>query len=272
MTHDYHVINILSGGSIGTASLIMYEGKKAVLKSYPKNPHLIIQAEEKGLNELLKQEIIRSPKVFANAGDHLIIEYLPPRHGPVNDSDFFQFGVQLATMHRDVTEEKFGLSFENFIGSTPQFNKQNDQWCDFYFEQRIVPQLRMTKMTHHKDLLQEVCWTLLKGIEVRPSLVHGDLWRGNIYWTPEGPAFFDPAVYYGHGEVDLAMTKLFGELPPVFYQGYDSILPDPDGQRDKREILYNLYHLLNHIILFGDSYRSQVEDNVSRLANFLVNK
>jgi fructosamine-3-kinase len=177
--------------------------------------------------------------------------------------DFAALGRMLAQLHRS-TGERFGWARDNYIGATPQRNHLTHDWKTFWREQRMAPQLDLARRHGHRIDIGPVC-DLLDGHAPQPSLVHGDLWSGNVGFTAEGPVVFDPAVYCGDREVDLAMTELFGGFPPAFYSAYG---PMPAGY-EKRKHLYNLYHLLNHLNLFGGGYLAQVNATLGLLRRAL---
>jgi fructosamine-3-kinase len=178
--------------------------------------------------------------------------------------DFAALGRMLAHLHRS-TGERFGWARDNYIGSTPQRNAQSDHWKTFWREHRLEPQLELARRNGHRIDIGRVC-DLLDGHGPQPSLVHGDLWSGNAGFLPDGsPVLFDPAAYYGDREVDLAMTELFGGFPPAFYSAYGAL---PAGY-EKRKHLYNLYHLLNHLNLFGGGYLAQVSSTLRLLLHAL---
>lgn len=158
----------------------------------------------------------------------------------------------LAAAHRQPAPH-FGWARDNYIGSTLQKNAWCDDWAQFWRERRMRPQLEMAGFDVDVGALDQ--W--LENHKPQPSLLHGDLWSGNVGFTQTGPVVFDPAVYYGDREADLAMTELFGGFPREFYQAYDEAFPLAEGY-DKRKHLYNLYHLLNHLNLFGRGYLGQV--------------
>jgi protein-ribulosamine 3-kinase len=162
-------------------------------------------------------------------------------------ADWPAMGRMLAALHR-TTGERYGWATDNWIGLAPQANGWSGDWASFFFEKRLAPQARRARM-RLPDLRK-----ILEGHRPQPSLLHGDLWSGNAGFTAEGPVFFDPAVYYGDREADVAMTELFGGFPPAFYEAYG---PLPEGYRVRKH-LYNLYHLLNHLNLFGSGYLGQV--------------
>jgi fructosamine-3-kinase len=178
--------------------------------------------------------------------------------------DYAALGRMLARTHGSIGK-RFGWRRENYIGSTPQRNRPAEDWKAFWREQRLEPQLELARRNGHRIDIGDVC-DVLDGHQPPPSLVHGDLWSGNVGFLEDGsPVLFDPAVYYGDREVDLAMTELFGGFPPAFYSAYG---PLPAGY-EKRKHLYNLYHLLNHLNLFGGGYLAQVNATLGLLRRAL---
>jgi fructosamine-3-kinase len=190
---------------------------------------------------------------------YLLLEWLELR----SRGDFAALGRMLARVHQS-RDGQFGWARDNFIGATPQRNERTDDWKKFWREQRMEPQLELARRNGHRIDIGRVC-DLLDGHTPRASLVHGDLWNGNAGFTADGPMLFDPAVYYGDREVDLAMTELFGGFPPAFYSAYG---PMPAGY-ERRKHLYNLYHLLNHLNLFGGGYLGQVSATLGLLRGAL---
>jgi protein-ribulosamine 3-kinase len=204
---------------------------------------------------------VRVPKVFSHGVEggqaYLLLEYLDLQ----GNGDFAALGRMLATLHRK-TATRFGWQRDNYIGATPQANGWCDDWAEFWRERRLRPQFERA------GLKLEFAEKLLENHRPQPSLLHGDLWNGNVGFTPEGPVIFDPAVYYGDREADLAMTELFGGFPREFYQAYRQAWPLPPGY-EKRKHLYNLYHLLNHLNLFGGGYLGQVNATLRLLRDAL---
>ena len=170
-------------------------------------------------------------------------------------------GQTLAHLHRQAGP-RFGWHRDNYIGLAPQINAWRDDWAEFFAECRLRPQIELARKNGFG--LEEPDLGILKSHQPQPSLLHGDLWSGNAGFTAEGPVVFDPAVYYGDRETDLAMTELFGGFPRQFYSAYHEAFPLDPGY-EKRKHLYNLYHLLNHLNLFGGGYRGQVEAKLRRL-------
>ncbi len=186
--------------------------------------------------------------------------------------DFWEgFGRSLALLHRNLTSARYGFSRDNYLGATPQANRWESDWLLFFGEHRLRFQAELAVRRGRADS------ALLTGIEAvvrrlpellphpeRASLLHGDLWGGNFMVGADGGAvLIDPAVYYGHREADLAMTELFGGFAASFYAAYSELWPLEPGYEERRE-LYNLYHLLNHLNLFGGSYAASVRSIVAR--------
>src|SRR5512134_244456 len=180
---------------------------------------------------------MRSGKAF------ILLEHLDLRRS----GDHGELGRMLAALHRQ-TGARFGWARDNYIGLAPQQNGWYDDWTRFWRERRMLPQLDLAKKNGFR--LDEPPYRLLENHRPQPSLLHGDLWSGNAGFTAEGPVVFDPAVYYGDREADLAMTELFGGFPKAFYRAYDKAFPLAPGYEERKH-LYNLYHLLNHLNLFG---------------------
>lgn len=233
----------------------------------------MFQAEADGLAELAKARAVRIPKVLA-VGEQdgvalLALEWIDLRSGASGSEK--KLGELLAVQHR-VTRDKFGWHRDNTIGSTPQSNLETAEWPEFLCEQRLRPQLQLAKNNGARsDLIdcgERLCERLdrfFTGYRPTPSLLHGDLWGGN--WSSDAsgqPVLFDPAVYYGDREADLAMTRLFGGFGASFYSAYQSAWPLAAGATS-RVTLYNLYHVLNHFNLFGGGYLRQALGMIQRL-------
>ncbi len=257
---------LVSGGSIATSNQIRFEdGKYAFLKTNPYDETMFFK-EANGLKEILKTESIRVPKVLFVDTDLLLLEFIEEGR---KDKDFFsRFGLQLANLHSK-TSSKFGFKENNFIGATPQVNMvsktETINWCDFYYNKRLLYQYELAEknglvgneLKNGFLILESRIEEILEGSEENPSLLHGDLWNGNFLCDQDSnPCIMDPAVYYGHRETDIAMTKLFGGFPNEFYRAYQKANPLPQGF-DYRENIYMLYHVLNHLNLFGNSYYGQ---------------
>ena len=233
----------------------------------------MLEAEAAGLAELGRTRALRVPKVLARGetaeAAFLALEWL--ERGAVDESCEARLGEGLAAQHA-TSAAAFGWHRDNTIGSTPQANGYLDSWIEFYRERRLRPQLALAVANGFGSLLGragerliEALPQILGGHRPQPALLHGDLWGGNWFATKDGePAVFDPAVYYGDREADLAMTRLFGGFGPAFYRAYEQAAPLPPGAEVRRE-LYNLYHVLNHANLFGGGYAGEAHDLIERL-------
>jgi len=227
-------------------------------------------AEADGL-QALAQAAIRVPDAVAQGAASgvafLILEHLDL--GPGNDAAHATLGRQLAGVHGHLGEQ-FGWHRGNFIGATAQRNGTSATWAAFWQHERLAPQLALAaakgfRLQRLGDALLAAVPQLLAGHAPGASLVHGDLWGGNAAFLADGtPVLFDPAVYHGDREVDLAMTELFGGFPAAFYAAYREAAPLADGY-PLRRTLYNLYHVLNHANLFGGGYAGQAERMMERL-------
>jgi fructosamine-3-kinase len=187
------------------------------------------------------------------------------------EGDYAALGRMLASVH-SARGESFGWRRNNYIGRTPQTNRRSRSWAEFWRDARIRPQFDLggrnglsASLLRKGERLLEAVPRILSGHAPAASLLHGDLWGGNAAFLAGGaPVLFDPAVYWGDRETDLAMTELFGGFPPAFYAAYAEAAP-LDGGYATRKTLYNLYHVLNHANLFGGSYVSQAERMVDRM-------
>ena len=255
----------LGGGDICAAYWVQSaEGQEAFLKGLSRAPEGFFEAEAAGLRALAEVPGAPPvPRVIAARREGLLLEHLPP--GQSGPEAWRRFGRQLAQLHRQ-GHGAFGAPADNFIGRTPQDNRWCESGAEFYATRRLGPQLERAaragllegRLLRDLEALTGRLAELLPR-EAPPALIHGDLWRGNAYSGPEGAIFLiDPAAHYGHREAELAMTHLFGPFPRPFYEGYDEAWPLLPGAKARRG-LYNLYHLLNHLNLFGPSYRSSVE-------------
>jgi protein-ribulosamine 3-kinase len=178
-------------------------------------------------------------------------------------ADWPAMARMLAGLHRR-TNDRFGWATDNWIGLSPQKNAWRDDWPAFFLEFRLGPQIKRAGLRLPFSTVEK----LFEKYKPAPSLLHGDLWNGNVGFTADGPVIFDPAVYYGDREADLAMTELFGGFPEEFYASYSAILPLHPGYAQRKH-LYNLYHLLNHLNLFGSGYRAQVDATLGLLRDRL---
>ena len=242
--------------------------KTASLKDLP-----ILAAEKASLEALSVAGAIKVPEVFfigeTSTCSFLISEYLELKKDNLFSGEML--GKQLALLHLN-TNEYFGLGEDNWIGLSPQKNQWHKNWISFFKEYRLQPQFTWAFKSGYRSQLEEKAERLIEVLPLffeqykpNPSLLHGDLWSGN--WgtiNHTTPIVFDPAVYYGDREADLAMTKLFGGFPQVFYDAYNYQWGLDYGFK-VRQNLYNLYHLLNHLTLFGEGYLRQITNVLDRL-------
>jgi len=261
----------LPGGDINQAALIRSGNTDWFLKYHMNAPDGMFETEAQALAEISEQACIRVPSPIALGNDSntawLVLEYLDLKsNGPTSI-----LGEQLAVLH-SINYEQYGWKRDNFIGSTPQHNMRSDNWTAFWRDRRLQPQFVMAKargsgsrLLSKSERLLENMDQLMDGHQPAASLLHGDLWAGNKAFTQHGkPVIFDPASYYGDRETDIAMTELFGGFGPDFYSAYQAHSPLPEAYRLRRD-LYNLYHVLNHLNLFGDAYLCRCESMIDKL-------
>ncbi len=264
----------VSGGCIADGRrLELSNGDSYFLKRSAGLPPQMFVAEAVGLESLAGSGGPRVPRVAAvhasRRGSFILMEWIA--QGSKGSGFARGFGARLAAMHRRREVDRFGFDMDNFIGSTPQPNGWMDSWHDFFRERRIGFQ---AKLARDRGMIDTALVRGIDGILTRleellpapehPSLLHGDLWGGNYLVDDRGEAvLIDPAVWYGHREADLAMTELFGGFPSDFYRSYREAWPLADGYSERMP-LYNLYHVLNHVNIFGHGYVSSARAIVSR--------
>lgn len=251
-----------SGGCINSSIIVSSQEQNYFVKYHDRSGFHNFQCEYSALKELEKTQTIKIPQPIACEETEdfavLVLEALT-LNSSIN-SDWAALGKQLAILHK-VSGDAFGWKENNYIGSTPQSNKCYPIWAHFFKEERLRPQLELAKKNgftfEGAERLLEKVDELLANHSPLPSLLHGDLWSGNVDFLPNGePVIFDPAIYYGDREADLAFSEFFGGFPPEFYKAYNLEWPLPP-EYQKRKMLYNLYHALNHTNLFGSGYAIQ---------------
>lgn len=265
-------IQVIHGGDINDAYRLETDAGTFFLKtnSASKYPQMFEQ-ESIGLGALRSSNTIKIPEViaFENVNDtaYLLLEWI--EQGSPIENFWDTFGVQLAQLHQN-TGSQFGWSQKNYIGSLVQQNQWTASWSDFFILQRLEPQLNLTleqgKMdVKHSKLFEKLFYKLDNLFPTEsPALLHGDLWSGNYMVDSAGvPVIMDPAVYFGHREMDLAMTKLFGGFDAQLYSSYQEVFP-LENNWEERVPLCNLYPLMVHVNLFGGGYVSQVESVLRR--------
>ncbi len=255
----------VSGGDIHDAYKISTEEATYFLKTSPQPPQNLFKTEFQGLQLLKEQQVISIPEPIAYSQSekegYLLMEFV--ERTPTNP-DFWQvFAKAMADLHL-CSSTTFGLKEDNYIGPLPQSNTPHDNWSDFFISQRLQPLIKkcIDRKLLTTDFIDKSMQLYSKIPDYfpkeKPALLHGDLWGGNyLCGTSAQPYLFDPAVYYGHREIDLAMTRLFGGFDRQFYWHYNEYYPlEPDWQ--KRIRLCQLYPLLVHSLLFGGGYVQQV--------------
>jgi fructosamine-3-kinase len=266
-------LSLGAGGGFAACQRWESESGPVFVKLAPIVREPALEAEADALRELATAQAVRVPCVlgYGTSGSQAFlalewIEFASPR--PATAA---AFGEQLARLHR-VTATRFGWHRDNTIGASPQHNDWTPDWVEFFGRHRLGYQLDLAERSghggrwlEHGRRLCECMGAFFTGHSPRPSLLHGDLWGGNWAADASGaPVIFDPATYYGDREADLAMTQLFGGFGREFFAAYESAWPLHDGAAARRD-LYNLYHVLNHLNLFGGGYRRQAEAMIERL-------
>jgi fructosamine-3-kinase len=263
---------MVAGGCINTGVRLTDGERSYFVKLNSSNLQDMFEAESEGLQALADTRSIRVPTPVCSgvSGDqaYLVMEFVEMGQGSRDGVE--AAGRLLAAMHR-VSQPYFGWHRDNTIGSTPQPNHKRDAWIDFWREQRLGFQLQLAGENGYRGNLQRLGGRLLDRFhhlldhQPAPSILHGDLWGGNLSYDRLGqPVIYDPAVYFGDREADLAMTELFGGFGSRFYAAYRESWPLSPGYTT-RKVLYNLYHILNHLNLFGGGYLSQAEGMIDRL-------
>lgn len=261
----------VSGGCINQGYCLQGDGLAYFVKINQASRLSMFAAEAFGLKQMGATYTIRLPEPIcwgiSDNYSYLVLEWL--EFAPGNSLSWEKMGQKLALMHQTPGNQRFGWNEDNTIGSTPQINTWTDNWADFFAQHRIGYQLQLAQkrggsFPERTEVLLAVL-KCLKDHHPQPSLVHGDLWSGNVGVTKDGePVILDPATYYGDREVDIAMTELFGGFPAPFYRGYNEVFPLEEGYQ-QRKTLYNLYHILNHFNLFGGGYGTQANQMLKQI-------
>lgn len=262
----------LGGGCINSAYKISsQQGDEYFVKVNAAENIAMFRAEYDGLQALTQAKFFHIPQPICYGTTendcYLVMTYIPLQ----SRGDQRSLGHALAKMH-EITQSRFGWFQDNTIGSTPQSNTEHPDWTSFWRDERLIPQIQMLCDKGYSSRLSSLSDRLLNKLELiladhhpSASLLHGDLWSGNYAFDEQGkPVIFDPALYYGDRETDVAMTELFGGFSSDFYAAYHETLALAPGYK-RRKILYNLYHILNHANLFGASYLNQAISMMERL-------
>lgn len=273
-------LRAVSGGDISACYVAQCHQKSFFIKLNKLKHAGLFEAEEQGLNAIESVNELNCPKPLAyfktDNWQCLILEHL----NIVNQGNESLLGRKLAHFHRSsylnhidnkTSQNKtYGFEKDNYIGLSTQKNMWSGNWCDFWLQCRLKPQLVQASKTglfssELLNTLSEAISSLLKAHEPEPCLLHGDLWSGNKAYLDNGePVIYDPACYYGDRETDIAMTELFGGFTGQFYRAYNNVWP-LDGGYEKRKAIYNLYHILNHFNLFGRGYSGHVQRLASQI-------
>lgn len=262
-------VSSVSGGSINRAVRLITSETELFLKWNDSAPRDMFLKEAKGLKLLGEADTgLVIPSIVSYNSDNeeipgfLLMEFIEPQRGDGKASR--RLGQELAKLHTH-TATSFGLNHHNYIGRLPQSNTPHSSWRSFFINERIEPQLKMAYDRNALKRSVDKNWSKLAGKlqdifpPAEPSLIHGDLWGGNYFFDSEyRPVLIDPAVYYGHPEMEIAFTKMFGGFSDIFYDAYAFESPLEPGFNERIEI-YNLYPLLVHANLFGGHYASQAE-------------
>lgn len=254
----------MAGGSINSAYLLTAEnGQQYFVKTNSGGQLAMFAAEARGLQAIASSHTLKVPELVCFGEtplqSYIVLEYLDL----AGSADQRVLAEQLAAMHR-VTVAQFGWDIDNTIGATFQPNDRTESWLDFWHQHRLGFQLQLAAKNGYGGELQSLGEKLLLempklfvGREITASMLHGDLWGGNVAGLKDGtPVIYDPAFYYGDREADLAMTYLFGGFSADFYASYQNAFPLDDGFT-VRKTFYNIYHIINHLNLFGGGYHGQ---------------
>jgi protein-ribulosamine 3-kinase len=265
----------ISGDSARQAWRIEGYGARYFVKTAPAHTAHTFEAEAAALSAIAATRTVRVPLPACHGVAEnqdtafLVLEYFDLH--PLGQTSAAELGEALAAMHRN-HGDSFGWQRDNFIGATRQINSRYTDWIAFWRDHRLGFQLRLANangygaaLQDHGDRLLENCGKFFDAYSPAPSLLHGDLWGGNAATLAEGqPVIYDPATYYGDRETDMAMTELFGGFPPAFYSAYRTAAP-LDAGYSTRKHFYNLYHLLNHLNIFGAAYLGQTRVTMQKL-------
>jgi len=263
----------LSGGDISTIYLLKTAQQHYILKTntHP-NALAMFQSERVGIEAIASTGTLYTPQIFFcekyQATAFLLMEYIETKRP--SEKDFERLGHALGKLHQ-ITNDTFGWMANNFIGNLNQSNQYHDTWLDFYIKERLYPQFQLAIQQDllAKEEIPSEKFLIERSIHlfenIQPALLHGDLWSGNYLISKDGrPYLIDTATYFGHSEVDIAMTRLFGGFGTSFYDAYHEIHPR-QKEFDRRENWYQLYYLLVHLNLFGKGYYGAVMDMLKKL-------
>ncbi|MBV6644368.1 MAG: fructosamine kinase family protein [Cyclobacteriaceae bacterium] len=264
-------LQFVAGGCINNTVKVETESEDYFIKWTEESHQDMFEKEERGISLLSESGFATVPEVLGYGSIHgksFLVEDFISKSAP-SKTFWNDFAQSLAALHTN-TQPHFGLDHDNFIGRLRQKNSPYSSWVDFFIQNRLQIQLELCLYNNLIDTSFarrfELLYAQLPGLlpEERPSLLHGDLWSGNFMVGPEGKVYiFDPAVYYGNREIEMAFTRLFGGFDPQFYFSYFDACPVEPGFEERVDI-YNLYPLLVHVNLFGTSYLSGIQQTINR--------
>jgi len=269
----------VSGGCINQSYLMRcQDGEEYFVKLNRPSLVTMFDAEMSGLQEIYDSQSIRVPQPYCSGSDahHSFIVMQALRFAGGGKAAMRQFGEKMAALHNNTAANgKYGWDTDNTIGSTPQPNSPRRGWVEFWRDNRLGFQLQLAASNGYRGKLQTVGEQVLSRLgdffseQPKAVMLHGDLWSGNYAVCDDGEvAIFDPAFYYGDREADIAMTELFGGFSADFYAAYNAVLALPK-EYAIRKVLYNSYHIINHLNLFGSSYLRQAESMLQHLLSEL---
>ncbi|NGN96780.1 fructosamine kinase family protein [Grimontia sp. S25] len=260
----------IDGGDINECYAIASGNLRFFVKINSRDSLPVFEAEAESLRHLANSSEVSIPQVIylgiIKEKSVLVLDYIPMK--PLDSENAYLLGKELAKLHQWGEQLEYGFDIDNFIGTTEQRNSWHRKWANFFADHRIGFQLQLAEERGMSfgdvETIVEAVKERLNGHQPKASLVHGDLWKGNASSTMNGPMVYDPACYWGDREVDIAMTYLFGGFPEAFYAGYEEVWPLDEGFEDRKD-LYNLYHMLNHCLLFGGPYLAETEALINKL-------
>lgn len=265
--------NAMQGGDINQVFHLQGSEQSYFVKLNRASLLTMFEVEALSLQDLAQTKTLRIPEpvVYGIAGVHafLVLEYVQLKSA--NPATQQQLGRQLAALHQ-IKQDYYGWQYDNYIGSNPQKNTRDNNWGTFWQQCRLNAQLKLAaengyagELQQQGDRLSRLIPEIFSSYEPQASLLHGDLWSGNVASDSQGQAIiYDPACYYGDREADIAMTELFGGFGTDFYAAYNEVWRLDSGYKT-RKTLYNLYHILNHLNLFGSGYLHQAEGMIQQL-------
>jgi fructosamine-3-kinase len=260
----------VSGGCIHQSAIFETEGGGSLFVKQNNSEALkLFETEFRSLEWLASTETVRVPRPFhfgeMEGTSYLVLEAISLSNRSDSDSSR-KMGQALALLH-SAADDRFGADYDNFIGATPQPNPWTESWADFFTKYRLEHMFQLAakrgKHFQNEARLLGTVHSHLSSLDISPSLLHGDFWGGNASFDMNGdPVLFDPASYMGDREADIAFTRVFGGFGPGFYEAYRETFPEPEPIR---ETIYNLYHILNHFVLFGGGYGDQADTMIREI-------